>query len=242
MKICVAQTRPVKGDIAANIDKHIQLINLAVSGGAGVIIFPELSLTGYEPTLAKQLAMDKDDARLNAFQQISNDKNVTIGVGIPIQGDDKPAIGLVIFQPGKVRELYAKKYIHVDEEPFFVSGQSTIQSLGDKGDIALAICYEISVDAHTQKAFAGSAGIYIASVAKSVTGIGKALERLSYIANTYHATVLMSNCIGTCDGEDCAGKTSVFNNKGELLSQLKGGKEGILIFDTGTQEIIERSL
>ena len=49
MKICVAQTRPIKGDIQSNIDHHKRLIDLAVSNGADTVIFPELSLTGYEP-------------------------------------------------------------------------------------------------------------------------------------------------------------------------------------------------
>ncbi len=53
MKICVAQTRPVKGDIQGNIENHIKLIDLAVLNGADTIIFPELSITGYEPELAK---------------------------------------------------------------------------------------------------------------------------------------------------------------------------------------------
>ncbi len=47
MKICVAQTRPVKGDIQTNIDNHKRLIDLAISNGADTIIFPELSITGY---------------------------------------------------------------------------------------------------------------------------------------------------------------------------------------------------
>ena len=54
MKICVAQTRPIKGDIQSNIDHHKQFINLAVANGASIIIFPELSLTGYEPKLSKK--------------------------------------------------------------------------------------------------------------------------------------------------------------------------------------------
>ena len=46
MKICVAQTRPVKGDIKANIEHHKKLIDLAISNGGDTIIFPELSITG----------------------------------------------------------------------------------------------------------------------------------------------------------------------------------------------------
>ena len=51
MKISIAQTRPIKGDIPANIEAHKRFINLAVSNGADAIFFPELSITGYEPEL-----------------------------------------------------------------------------------------------------------------------------------------------------------------------------------------------
>jgi predicted amidohydrolase len=61
-KICVAQTRPVKGDIQSNINSHKNLINLAVAIVAELIIFPELSLTGYDPTLAKELATSAHDS------------------------------------------------------------------------------------------------------------------------------------------------------------------------------------
>ena len=47
MKICIAQTRAVKGDIEANLVNHKKSIELAAAHGAEMIIFPELSLTGY---------------------------------------------------------------------------------------------------------------------------------------------------------------------------------------------------
>lgn len=69
MKICVAQTRPVKGDIQSNIDDHKKLIEIAVSNGADTVIFPELSLTGYEPKLSRELATNQDDNRFDDFQK-----------------------------------------------------------------------------------------------------------------------------------------------------------------------------
>ncbi len=83
MKICVAQTKPVKGDIQRNIENHKKLIDMAASHGADIIIFPELSLTGYEPTLAKELATTQDDSRFDDFQQISDRRQITIGIGVP---------------------------------------------------------------------------------------------------------------------------------------------------------------
>jgi predicted amidohydrolase len=46
MKICVVQTRPIKGDIARNIVQHKHLIDLATANGADIVFFPELSITG----------------------------------------------------------------------------------------------------------------------------------------------------------------------------------------------------
>ena len=47
MKIGVVQTRPVKGDIAANLADHQRWASLAVERGVGLLVFPELSITGY---------------------------------------------------------------------------------------------------------------------------------------------------------------------------------------------------
>jgi predicted amidohydrolase len=232
MKIGIAQTKPVTGDISRNIQHHQNLIDQAAGTGVGILIFPELSLTGYEPTLAHSLAVHIDDNRLNVFQQLSDSHQMIIGAGIPTRHGEQICISMVIFQPHQPRQLYSKKYLHADEEPFFVTGQHGTNRLGE--GIALAICYEITIQQHVEEAFADGAKIYIASVAKSLRGINKALERLSQIANKYAMTVLMSNAVGQADGEECAGKSSIWNNNGELLAQLDGLREGILILDTDT--------
>jgi len=60
MKICIAQTTPIKGDIEKNIENHKKLIALSIQENADIIVFPELSLTGYEPKLVKELATTKE--------------------------------------------------------------------------------------------------------------------------------------------------------------------------------------
>jgi predicted amidohydrolase len=240
MKICVAQTRAAKGDIQKNVEQHIKLINLAASAGADMIIFPELSLTGYEPKLAKQLATTPDDPQFDVFQEISDAKKIKIGVGMPAKTEEGICISMLLFQPHQIRLTYSKKYLHADEEPFFVSGQNFTNIKIFNTSIALAICYELSMPEHAKAAAESGAEIYIASVAKSVSGISKAFERLSDIARQYSMTVLMSNCVGEADGEECAGKTTVWNKEGELLGQLNNTDEGILIFDTDVQETFEK--
>lgn len=242
MKIGVAQTRPVKGDIPRNIAGHKKLIDLAVTSGAGMIIFPELSITGYEPELAKALATDKDDQRFNDFQKISDEKHITIGIGMPLKSDPGILISMIIFQPQQPRQVYHKQHLHEDEIPYFVNGPSQNVLVNNPEKISLAICYEISVPEHSENAFKNGSGIYLASVAKSVSGVEKAVKGLSEIARNYSMTVLMSSCIGHCDNFDCGGKTSIWNDKGELVGQLDDSNEGILVIDTQTQEVIAKRI
>lgn len=242
MKICVAQTNPVKGNIAQNIENHQKLIRLAVSHGAGFIVFPELSLTGYEPALASDLATDAADERLYPFQVLSNAHQIIIGVGLPVKTGGSVAISMVIFQPQQPRLTYSKKWIHTDEEPYFKGTSDFSGLLGGEAGIALAICYELSVPEHAERAFHSGAKVYLASVSKTVGGIDKALDRLSEIARTYSMTVLMSNQVGLAEGQACAGKTSIWKTDSALAAQLDGIHEGILMIDTETDELIQKLL
>lgn len=167
MKACVAQIRPVAGDVSKNIEAHRKLIDLAVSVSAEIVIFPELSLTGYEPKLAQTLATTSNDSRFDEFQKISDAREIVIGVGMPLKGDAGILIGMIIFQPGKERQAYSKRYLHADELPYFISGDRDVlvELRGEK--IAPAICYESLLPEHSQNAFELGASVYIASVAKS---------------------------------------------------------------------------
>ncbi len=230
MKICVAQTKPIKANIDFNITQHKKTINLAVVNSAEYIFFPELSLTGYEPALAAELATTADDKRFYDFQKISNDKKISIAVGMPLKTHNGTRIGMIIFEPDLQRKIYCKQYLHADEYPYFIKGDEQVFLACQK--IAIAICYEISVPAHIEQVHKNAATIYIASVAKSVAGMNKAIEQLAGIAKNYSMTVLMSNCVGHCNDFDCGGKSSAWNNKGELLGQLEENSEGLLIIDT----------
>jgi predicted amidohydrolase len=244
MKIAVAQTKPVKGEIEINISHHKKLIALAVEQGANVLVFPELSITGYEPTLAKELATlpDDPDGRFDDFQLISNGSRITIGIGAPVQGEKGILIGMVIFQPNKPRQVYYKQYLHADELPFFTAGEEQVFLGEAKDKIALSICYELSVPEHAESAHSQGAQVYLSSVAKSVAGAAKALETLVGTAGKYGMAILFSNCVGHCDNFDCGGRTAVISREGQLLATLNDTEEGVLILDTETNEVIEKIL
>lgn len=238
MKICVAQTKPVTGHIESNIEVHVQLINLAVEHGATLVVFPELSLTGYEPALASNLATHAEDKRFHPFQTLCNQQGITICVGAPLRAGSGSCIGLLIFQPCQPISVYYKQYLHADELPFFIPGHNTSVLLGSYVKIALAICYELSVPEHPKTAHEQGANIYIASVAKTPAGVAKAAQTLQATARTYGMLVLMANSIGPADGDTCGGLTAAWNKDGRLLGQLDEKCEGILVVNTISQTVI----
>jgi predicted amidohydrolase len=234
MILALAQTRPIKGDILQNINRHKQLINKALSHNANTIIFPELSITGYEPELVKTLAMFADDSRLDCFQDMSNDKGITIGVGAPLNTEGGVTISMIIFKPHKPRQVYSKKYLHASETPFFVAGQNDTTFIeGTK--TALAICYELSVPQHADDAANNGAEYYIASVVEDT--VDKAIGKLSATAAKHKMTVLMANAVGQTGAYLCDGKSSIWNREGALLGQLDTTNEGILMSNTETKSI-----
>jgi predicted amidohydrolase len=242
MKICVAQTKPIQGDLDRNITDHLRFIDVAVTNLANVIIFPELSLTGYEQGLAQTLAIQTDDIRLEVFQTASNNNDITIGVGVPTRSSNGICISVILFQPHQVRRVYSKEYLHPDENEYFVSGDR-FPVFSSKGtSLALAVCYELSVDEHAKLAFAHGADYYLATVAKSVNGVDAAWERLSEIAVHYSCPVLMANSIGPTTDFECAGRSAVWNNHGKRIGELNDQEEGLLLFDTEKNATVRLAL
>jgi len=242
MKLCIAQTKPLKGEIAQNIINHIKLINLAVKEGSDIIIFPELSLTGYEPELAKKLTTSKEDIRFDEFQQICDSDQIVIGVGLPTKNEKGVCISMVIFQPDKPRTTYTKAYLHPGEEKFFATGPNSPPiTLMDK-TLAFAICYETSIPEHAENAYMNGANVYLASVLNTKDGVDKDINRISAIAKKYKMTAVMSNLVGKSGKYDCAGKSSCWNSEGTLIGQLDDANEGIMVYDTESELIVKKRL
>lgn len=242
MKICTAQIRPLKGNILKNIEQHKKLINLAAANGADIIFFPELSLTGYEPKLAKELATIPLDNRLDDFQNMSDLKNITIGVGLPLNNIRGILISMVIFQPGKSRQIYSKQHLHEDELPYFVNGEGKLMLRMDNTKLAPAICYESLLPEHSKEAFENGAEIYLASVAKSANGIAKAYKHYPEVARKYGMIVLMSNCVGQSDDFESVGKSAIWNSSGTMVGAMDEVSEGMLMIDTETEAVFEWTL
>ena len=242
MKITVAQTRSIKGDILSNLKMHNKLINLAISYSADCIFFPELSVTGYEPELANELATNPDDVAFNEIQNISDNNKITIGIGMPTKTNSGIRISMMIFQSNAPRQIYSKQQLHSDELSYFIQGEEQIILNVANSKIAPAICYESLQADHSENAGKLGAEIYIASVAKAQNGFNKAMAHYPDVAKKLSMPVLMANCVGFCDNFESVGKSSVWTKDGVLAGQLDDQLEGILIFDTETEKAIIHTL
>ncbi|WP_445385818.1 carbon-nitrogen hydrolase family protein [Robiginitalea sp. IMCC44478] len=240
MKIGIAQIEPIKGHIQKNIEIHKRWVERAVAENVNFLAFPELSLTGYEPALARQLAIDPSDSRLDAFQKISDRNSITIGLGAPTKSATGIRISMIIFQPKQGRKIYSKQRLHPDELPYFEEGdQQLLLTLGNT-KIAPGICYESLQRPHAADAKKLGADIYLASVAKSEKGVEKAFTHYPAMAREFNMPVLMCNCFGFCDTFQSGGSSAVWNARGDLLGKLETDKAGMLILDMESKQVIRR--
>lgn len=94
----IAQIKSVRKDYKQNIEKHLEFIKLAAQHDSKIIIFPELSITGYERKLAKEQCFIKNDTRLDCFQKASLEYDMTIVAGAPLLLENQLyiAINLII--------------------------------------------------------------------------------------------------------------------------------------------------
>lgn len=237
MKIAIAQIKPLKGQVDKNIASHLKMIDIAIKKNVDAIFFPELSITSYEPEWATKLKMEAGDARLKIIEEKSNKHNITIGVGVPTISYQDVKISMVIFQPHALPTVYSKQTLHDDEKPFFIEGDKHIIINVNGTKIAPAICYESLQKEHLLQSIKRDADLYLASVAKSQTGIDKASSYFSQKSKDHSIPILMVNAIGYCDNFMSAGQSSIWNRNGELIGQLGSTQEGLLIYNSANNHL-----
>ena len=231
-EFCVAaiQSSSHAGDISRNVAHHVSLTRLAVKQGAKVAVFPELSLTGYEPTLAADNAIDADNEILLPLQQVADELGATIIAGCPIQSaEDRPYIGAFIFRHRRNIELYRKRFVHSDEQPYFMSGADSVvcESHGQK--IGVAICADISNEQHPLDVSKEDAAIYAAGVAMTPEDISKASARMSMYAARFGFLSVMANYASDTGGYSMAGGSGAWDESGALVAQAEPCGECVVL-------------
>ncbi len=119
MKIASAQMIPRDEEITDNIDVHCRLICVAADQGTGLIVFPEMSLTGYLRESAESNAFVKDDPRLDRIKKLAIDRGIIVVAGAPVKMKTGLHIGSFIILPNGTEQIYTKQYLHKGEGTSF---------------------------------------------------------------------------------------------------------------------------
>jgi len=145
LRIALAQLAPRLGDLDANLERHHALIDGARAGGAGLVVFPELGLTGYQlQDLAAEVAMRLDDPRLARLAASTRGLSAVASF-VEEAGDHRLFIAAAFMEDGEIRHVHRKVYLptygQFDERRFFAAGdvvRATPSRLGL--GVGVAVC------------------------------------------------------------------------------------------------------
>ncbi|PNG32028.1 carbon-nitrogen hydrolase [Pseudomonas protegens] len=231
LTLAAAQSVSIAGDLSANLARHQHLMGLAAQEGVQLLVFPELSLTGYEPQLVAELALLPDSPRLQPLRNLARELKLTTVVGMPIRlsVDGPVLIGALVLGADGSLAVYSKQHLHPGEERFFApgSGGAPLQ-LGNEV-LALAVCADFCHASHVQAAVDAGAGIYAAGVLISEGGYAVDSALLQGYARDHGILVLMANHGGPSGGWSCAGRSAIWGAQGQLLGAVEGVGEALLI-------------
>ena len=145
LRIALAQVAPRLGDLEHNLARHVEMIREARSGGAGLVVFPELGLTGYLlQDLAAEVAMRLDDPRLAALAAVTDGCSAVVSF-VEESGDHRLFIAAALLEDGKIRHVHRKVHLPTyglfDERRFFAAGDAVRAVPSRLGvGVGLAVC------------------------------------------------------------------------------------------------------
>ena len=124
LTIAAAQSLSIAGDLSGNIVRHGHFIEKAAEQGVELLVFPELSLTGYEGQDAAALAIDPQDAVLRPLRDLARELGLTAVVGMPIrlEGSTSVLIGALVLGADGSLGVYSKQHLHTGEDLVFAPG------------------------------------------------------------------------------------------------------------------------
>ncbi len=232
ISIAAAQASSVPGDIDANVGIHLRFIDAARAEGVQLLVFPELSLCGYELPLLRNCVLTPDDARLRPIREAALAAGMTVIVGAPV-GDDSeglPFIASIAFAPDGTASIYRKQYLHDGEERYAQAGAIAAHCRELNGHRhAQAICADTGHRAHAAAAAEDGASLYVAGVLISKGGYEADAAKLKSYATDFGMGILIANHGAPSGGYDAAGRSAFWPPGGELLIQAEGPGNQLVI-------------
>ena len=255
VKIALGQINPTVGDFSGNALKIIEFSRRAQSSGAGLILFPELSVCGYPPRdLVERpsfVARNRDTAEQIAAA--TRGISVICGLVTPAESETGKSVmnSAALLQDGKIAFLQSKMllptYDVFDEMRNFApaKSQNLFSLCGNR--VALTICEDAWNDklfwpkrlytVDPIEALIRAGGNIVLNISASPFWIGKRELRsdmLASIACQYRVPVAMVNQVGGNDSLVFDGSSIVLNEQGEIIAQGRSFEEDLVYFDSAS--------
>ena len=253
MKIALGQINPTVGDFSGNSAKIIDLSRRAQAAGAGLILFPELSVCGYPPRdlVERPSFVARNRETVERIAAEVPGIAIICGLVTPAHSQTGKSVmnSAALLRDGKIAFLQSKMllptYDVFDEMRNFAPAKS--QELFDfcGNRMALTICEDAwndklfwpkrlyTVDPVESLIHAG--GNFVLNISASPFWIGKREFRrdlLASIARRHQVPVVMVNQVGGNDSLVFDGSSLVLNREGEVIAQGRSFEEDLVYFDS----------
>ncbi|MDH4277466.1 MAG: carbon-nitrogen hydrolase family protein [Acidimicrobiia bacterium] len=222
LTLAVAQPRCVPHDIEANVREHARIVALA---GARVVVFPELSLTGYHFDAE---SIPANDSRLDPLVATCAEHGVIALAGASVSTGADRHIAVLAVDGDGASVAYRKMFLGSAEQAVFTPGGGPAVLDVDGCRIGLAICKDTGVAAQTDAATALGIDVYAAGVLESIDDADVQPERARGIVDRHHVWVAIASFAGpTGEGYDrAAGGSAIWAPDGRVVASA-GADAGV---------------
>lgn len=252
MKIAVAQYNPKVGDLEGNASKIIDFIAEAKEQKCDLVIFPELSITGYPPRdlLLRSAFLKACNRALHRIIGYTGEIGVIVGTVMAGPRDDLLCNSAILIEDGDIVGRVDKNLLpnyDVFEEARYFRPSEQIKCLQFKGKrLGVSICEDIWNDedlfGHLKyprnildELYEDEPDIFI-NLSASPYHYGKHQIRMDMIAHytrKYGIPFIYANQVGGNDELVFDGSSMVYDDSGQLILNAKAFEEDLIIYDTG---------
>jgi NAD+ synthase (glutamine-hydrolysing) len=244
LRVALAQINPVVGDIEGNAQRITEHTSAARDGGAALVVFPELTLSGYPPEdlLLKTGFLDAVERALADLA--AQTEGIVAVVGFPERAEDVYNSAAVLAD-GEVTAVYRKMYLPnygvFDEQRYFQSGAEAAIVEVNGIPVGISICEDIwepGPPAMTE-ALGGAQVIVNLSASPYRAGYGAHRERmLVQRAVDYLAAVVFVNTVGGQDELVFDGHSLAIDQDGTVLSRGPQFEENLGFATIDPREVV----
>ena len=252
LNVAICQINPVLGSFENNLKKIATNYEEAVKKGVDLVVFPEMSITGYPPQ--DLLSSNKFvDQNIHCLENLSKMVTVPCIFGFVDSVDGNKYNAAAVCQDGKIVYKYHKihlpNYDVFDERRYFQSGDSVgvfdLKINNSNYKIALQICEDLWEDEYERKIsdeIIKNNPDLIVNISASPFTKDRKNDRIKLIQSKYknaNCPFIYCNLVGGQDELIFDGFSMVFNSELELINMGNGFQEQILLTDLNTKVSIE---